>query len=200
MYIKFIQIFSTIVRTRLGFAMTCYTTRVGFSSCIDASINKGYWIENSLMQREHGEGFLWRRSLRQIERGFGRIRNLGYEVLVGRRSSRPAEGLVVKVCLASFQPGSGFRGRSRVASRRGSWSDVRRWPWFHFGLGEARMRVRRTIRPSSRILDLLAGDAWVPFDAIGEHDEMPVMIWRFDFLCLWEVLGEHLISPRYKTW
>ena len=29
------------VQTRFGFAMTCYTTRVGFSSCIDASTIKG---------------------------------------------------------------------------------------------------------------------------------------------------------------
>jgi hypothetical protein len=39
--------------------------------------------------------------------------------------------------------------------RRGSRSNVRRWPWFHFGLGEARTRVRRTIRPSWRVLGAL---------------------------------------------
>jgi len=39
--------------------------------------------------------------------------------------------------------------------RRGSRSNVRCRPWFHFGLGEARTRVRRTIRPSWRALGAL---------------------------------------------
>ena len=133
-----------------------------------------------------------------IERGFSRIRNLGYDVSVKRRWSMPARISTECSVLALVSPrpwGSSDASSSDdptfVAS---AWSVDSGFEPVLRSLGaDSPLRMSRSSRSrlgegtpgvegpwmsmrADTTLRVLAGKAWVLCDVIGEHYKMPVMI------------------------